>query len=72
MTTEPNKVMRDIHNRMPVILHEEDYDAWLTPNDDREVIEPLLRPYEDNYLEAYEVSKEINNVRNNSPDLVKR
>lgn len=71
MTTEPNKVMVDIHNRMPVILHEEDYDAWLTPEDDRNVIEPLLRPYEDNNLEAYEVSKEVNNVRNNSPNLVK-
>lgn len=66
MTTEPNKVMAGIHNRMPVILHEEDYDTWLTPSDDRNVIEPLLRPYEDNALEAYEVSKAVNNARDYS------
>jgi putative SOS response-associated peptidase YedK len=72
MTTEPNKVMADIHNRMPVILHEEDYDTWLAETEDREIIEPLLRPYEDNALEAYEVSRAVNNVRNNTPDLIKR
>lgn len=71
MTTEPNKVMQDIHNRMPVILHEEEYEAWLTPMDDRQVLEPLLRPYEDSNLETYEVSKAVNNVRNNTPDLLK-
>jgi putative SOS response-associated peptidase YedK len=72
MTTEPNKVMQDIHNRMPVILHEEDYDNWLTETDDRKIIEPLLRPYEDNRLEAYMVDKTVNSVRNNSKDLLIR
>lgn len=71
MTTEPNKIMSDIHNRMPVILHEEDYDTWLSDTEDREIIEPLLMPYEDNAMEAYEVSRAVNNVRNNTPDLVK-
>jgi putative SOS response-associated peptidase YedK len=71
MTTEPNKEMRDIHTRMPVILHEEDYDAWLTNTDERGNIEPLLRPYEDNGLDMYEVSLDVNNVRNNSKELIK-
>jgi putative SOS response-associated peptidase YedK len=71
MTTDPNNVMKDIHNRMPVILHEDAYDTWLSETDDRNVIEPLLMPYEDNHLEAYEVSKEVNSVRNNTPDLLK-
>ena len=31
ITTEPNELMRPIHDRMPVILHEENYDGWLDP-----------------------------------------
>lgn len=71
VTTEPNKEMRDIHDRMPVILHAEDEASWLSPahNDDRAVIEALLRPYQDNGLEIYEVSSEVNSVRNNVQGL---
>jgi putative SOS response-associated peptidase YedK len=71
VTTEPNKEMRDIHDRMPVILHAEDEASWLSPahNDDRAVIEALLRPYQDNGLEMYEVSSEVNSVRNNVQGL---
>jgi putative SOS response-associated peptidase YedK len=72
MTTEPNKEMQAIHTRMPVILHEEDYDAWLTPDDSRDEIEPLLRPYQDGGLEIYEVNKDVNSVRNNSSELLSR
>ena len=63
--------MRDIHDRMPVILHAEDEASWLSPahNDDRAVIEALLRPYQDNGLEMYEVSSEVNSVRNNVQGL---
>lgn len=69
MTTEPNKEMKDIHNRMPCILHEEDQEAWLLAEDDND-IEKLLRPYEDGGLELFEVSKEVNNVRNNRGELL--
>lgn len=71
ITTEPNKEMRDIHDRMPVILHTEDEASWLSPahNDDRAAIEVLLRPYQDNGLEIYEVSSAVNSVRNNVQDL---
>lgn len=71
MTTEPNKEMRDIHNRMPVILHRENESAWLGSSastiDD---IEPLLRPYEDGGLEIIEASRDVNNVRNNYKELL--
>lgn len=72
MTTEPNKEMSDIHNRMPVILHQEDESAWLAPSNDndRNTIEALLRPYEDNGLTMYEVSRDVNVTRNNDEKLV--
>ena len=38
MSTVPNKEMRNIHTCMPVILHEADYDAWLTNEDTRDAL----------------------------------
>lgn len=72
MTTEPNKEMASIHNRMPVILHREDESSWLSPShdNDQSAIEILLRPWEDGGLEMWEVSKDVNVVRNNEKMLV--
>ena len=71
MTTEPNKEMRSIHDRMPVILYPEDEASWLEPSKvTRDDIEPLLRPFEDNGLEIYEVSKDVNTVKNNDEHLI--
>lgn len=72
MTTEPNKEMKAIHNRMPVILHRDDESSWLEPsNDTQDGLEPLLVPFEDNGLEIYEVSRDVNSPRNNSKVLLK-
>lgn len=69
LTTEPNREMRSVHNRMPVILHRQNEAQWLEA-DTREDIEPLLVPYEDNGLEMYEVSKEVNTVTTNNSLLI--
>jgi len=71
MTTEPNKEMKAIHNRMPVILHPTDESAWLEPsNNTPEALEPLLYPFEDDGLEIYEVSRDVNSPRNNDESLL--
>jgi putative SOS response-associated peptidase YedK len=72
MTTEPNQEMRSVHDRMPVILHPEDESTWIAPahEDVRGAIEALLRPYEDNGLEMFEVSRDVNVVRNNYGELL--
>lgn len=71
VTTTPNKEMSEIHNRMPVILHPDEWDAWLEPSlQTRDSLEPLLRPYEDGKLETFEVSRDVNAVRNNSGELI--
>jgi putative SOS response-associated peptidase YedK len=60
ITTEPNNEARVIHDRMPVILHPEDEASWIEPSHtDRSDIEPLLRPWEDNGLEIFEVSSDV-------------
>jgi putative SOS response-associated peptidase YedK len=72
MTTEANEEMASIHNRMPVILHEKDESAWLDPahDNDIEAIGSLLRPYEDDGLDMYEVSRDVNVARNNYDRLI--
>lgn len=71
ITTEPNKEMRPIHNRMPVILHREDEASWLeSSRRSRDDIEPLLRPYEDGGLQMHEVSRDVNVTRNNEEKLI--
>lgn len=71
MTTEPNKEMKAIHDRMPVILHPEDEASWLEPSSDEKKLGQLLFPFEDNGLEIYEVSRDVNSPRNNDESLLK-
>jgi len=45
LTTEPNDLLREVHNRMPVILSPEAYDEWLDPRcQDRERLQRHLQP----------------------------
>ncbi len=70
ITTSPNGFMKELHNRMPVILNKEHFDLWLDPdNDDVEVLEHLLKPFEGE-LEAFAVSKRVGNVRENDGGLI--
>lgn len=72
ITTEPNQEMLAIHTRMPVILHRTDENSWLdTANDNNEdTLSEFLLPYEDNGLELYEVSKDVNTASTNEVRLM--
>ena len=71
ITTRPNDFMRPIHDRMPALLPETAWDAWLDrSNEDVEQLRSMLGPPPEELLEAYEVSTEVNNVRNNGPHLL--
>ncbi|PZT54112.1 SOS response-associated peptidase [Paenibacillus silvae] len=73
ITTEPNSLMEDIHNRMPVILHPDNEAEWLgRDNDDVNSLLGLLKPYEAAKMRVYEVSKEVGSVRNNDVGLLKK
>ncbi len=64
ITTKPNELMEDIHNRMPVILHPDDEAEWL--GRDIKNVQSLLRllqPFQASEMRAYEVPKEVGNVR---------
>lgn len=71
ITTEPNSLMADIHNRMPVILRKEDESEWIDrDNTHVPALLKLLTPYEADKMHAYPVSTAVGNVRNNSPELL--
>ncbi len=64
ITTTPNAVMKEIHDRMPVILQPADYERWLdraTPGDG---VADLLRPRNPEDMDAYPVSTLVNSPRN--------
>lgn len=71
ITTEPNELMAELHNRMPVILHRDDEEEWLDPDvTEPRQVERLLRPYPAEEMEAVPVSRAVNNVRNDGPELI--
>lgn len=70
MTTAPNEEMKEIHDRMPVILRPEQETSWLEPaNSEPEQLAKLLVPYEDHGLDMYEVSSDVNSPKNNDKHL---
>lgn len=72
ITTEPNDLVREIHNRMPVILRSEDEKIWIN-KEEKNITKllSLLKPYPSEEMEAYPVSKRVNNPSYDSEDLIK-
>jgi putative SOS response-associated peptidase YedK len=70
LTTDPNKLLETIHNRMPVIVARKDYERWMAPADPAQLPVDLLRPYPADEMKAWKVSRAVGNVRNNSPGLI--
>jgi putative SOS response-associated peptidase YedK len=69
ITTEANKLLAPIHDRMPVILPPEAWSNWLDPtNDDINGLHKLLVPAPAKAFEACPVSTRVNNVRNDGPE----
>jgi len=71
ITTEPNELLRPIHNRMPVILLPDAYSAWLNPAEQKPGdLSHLLKPYPAVAMAAYPVSTLVNNPRHDGPECI--
>lgn len=71
ITTGPNEVMAPIHDRMPVILQPEQFDAWLDPgNHDTAALKAMLGPCRADLMSAYPVSPAINSGRAEGPACI--
>jgi putative SOS response-associated peptidase YedK len=71
ITTTPNALMETIHDRMPVILSPEDWDAWLDPGcKPDEALLDLLKPYDPERMQAWPVSPTVGRVGNQGEQLI--
>ncbi|HEY0007271.1 MAG TPA: SOS response-associated peptidase [Tepidisphaeraceae bacterium] len=70
ITTEPNSLMSPIHDRMPVILSPQDYDAWLDRDAAGDAVSGLLKPYREHEMAAVAVSTRCNSPANDDCDCV--
>lgn len=70
LTTEPNERVAEVHNRMPVILHEDDYPRWLDPRTNPGELEELFRPFEAERIDFFRVSRAVGKPINDDPSLI--
>jgi putative SOS response-associated peptidase YedK len=67
--TDPNEIVQPLHDRMPVIIPQTDYDRWLRADPDRPPID-LLRPFDAEKMTAWKADKAVGNVKNDRPELI--
>ena len=69
LTTTPNALLADVHDRMPVILSPEHYDLWLDPGFRcTKALTAMLGPFDATLMRRYPVSTRVNFVRNDDPE----
>jgi putative SOS response-associated peptidase YedK len=71
ITTKANELAHKVHDRMPVILHQQDEARWLGGGDDLGLITSLLQPYPSDQMRCYSVSPAVNSIANQGPELIK-
>ena len=69
ITTDAVGELAEIHDRMPLMLAEDDWDTWLNPDAPLDP-ELLARPPDVQDIELREISTLVNSVRNNGPELL--
>jgi len=73
ITTQPNELVAPIHNRMPVIIPRKAYLTWLSLNEiNPQIISDLLTPFPADHMEAYPVSRSVNDPKIDTPSLISR
>jgi putative SOS response-associated peptidase YedK len=71
ITTDANDDVGALHDRMPVLLPRQAWETWLDPEErDQELLRSLLMPAPDGILDIHAVSMQVNDVRNDGPDLM--
>lgn len=71
VTTNANRTLRSIHDRMPVVIAPEAFDLWLDcTTAEAEIAAALIAPARDGDFESYEVSTAVNRTTNDTPALL--
>lgn len=72
ITTNANEVLRPVHDRMPVILHPETYEAWLDARCSPSELKKLLEPYPEEEMKSHPVSSQVNYTDIDNDGLIER
>ena len=71
LTTAPNPLLAEIHDRMPVILRKDQYSAWLDPREKKaDELRDLIASYPGGEMETFPVSKLVNSPGNDQAECV--
>ena len=71
ITTQPNELVKPIHDRMPVILANDAIDTWLEPGEvEQGALDSLLKPYPADQMRAYPVSMLVNSPTNDAQQCI--
>jgi len=63
ITTDANKLMEPIHDRMPVILDPDQWNTWLSHQEhQKDVLLPMIYPHDPDSMQAWPVSRDLNRV----------
>jgi putative SOS response-associated peptidase YedK len=72
LTTTPNSVTADVHDRMPVILPPDTYDLWLDPGfTNLRDLTDMLKPYDAIAMRRFAVSTRVNTAANDDESVSK-
>jgi putative SOS response-associated peptidase YedK len=72
LTTKPNALVADVHDRMPVMLRPDDYDIWLDPGiTDPKRVADCLRPFDAILMKKYPVSARVNRPENDDQECAR-
>jgi putative SOS response-associated peptidase YedK len=68
LTTKPNALVADVHDRMPAILRPEDYELWLDPGvTDAALVADTLEAFDSRLMKKCPVSTRVNRAENDDP-----
>jgi putative SOS response-associated peptidase YedK len=71
LTTEPNTLLADIHDRMPVIIPAEKYRTWLDPRTSLPAVAALTQPYPSEEMDAWRISLMVNDPKVDSEEILR-
>ena len=71
LTMAANSFMKNIHDRMPLILQKDNESKWLdSSRNDPEEIKDMIEELPNDYFESWDVSKLVNTATNNNPECM--
>lgn len=72
LTTMPNSLVAEVHDRMPAILDPDDYERWLDPGiTNSEMILDCLKPFDATLMSKYPVSPRVNRPENDDEECAR-